>query len=137
MVLDIDNGGNRVTIKRSVEVQRLIATLVDPEKDEELREESIALASEVDILNWYNVGDALKQSLQLKYIPKIITMTRRKALVELQKAEDQIKALQINDFIWEGSSSVDSRLPHITEFVVQNGHKVGIPLWGCPSFSHL
>lgn len=49
----------------------------------ELKEESVILVSQEEIEAWDLLGEVLQQFLALDYCPNIITLSRKRALVEL------------------------------------------------------
>lgn len=83
-MLDLHQSKEIVSIKRHSITDKIVANPVSESKVAELREESIVLTSKVDVADWKSAGNVILEWFDLNYCPNIITLSKKRALVELR-----------------------------------------------------
>lgn len=61
------------------------------------------MSAHSDVVDWEQIGSHVKDVLKLGYNPKVIVLTKKRALLNIQKIEDRNLILEIQKLDWEGA----------------------------------
>lgn len=74
-----------------------------------LRAELVVLSSMEEVSNWESVGTAIGPFLNFQYNPRMLVLTKKRALVEVETLGDRDKVLNLHTFTSSSSVTASSK----------------------------
>lgn len=97
--MNINPGVSIVEIRRNSEAEKTVAEHVSHTVVEELRNELVELSSLKEINYWDDVCREVMGKLNLGSIPRVIMLTKKRALLEAKIKEDQEKIMDLEEIL--------------------------------------